>query len=287
MTNSIRNTIILILTLLLFAGGGSYLIDRYFSGEIEETNERLTLLKRDRDYLTEITEMYPTVEANYYDAVYSRENHPKELFSGNNTSQIYNYLHQLNTGNATTQLNFSYIDSLQRDNYGIVNFTVRGEGRYQNLMNFIYRIEFSRPLIQVNSINFGGISDAERLDRVTFEISMGAYYRRGDWSEFRAIPEMILADGERVHNPYYPLIHSVPPNTDNLLDVENSRLVVLRQNRVHISDQNGRIQQLAVGDRVYLGRLSSINMARGEVTFNMNRGGIADRYVLSLEQDNP
>lgn len=287
MTNSTRNTIILIFTLLLLAGGGTFLIERSFNNDLEETREKLVQLNRDLDYLKEITSLYPVVEANYYDAAYSRENHPKELFSGNNTSQIYNYLRQLNTGNAETQLNFSFIDSLQQDNYGIVNFRLRGEGRYQNLINFIYRIEFSRPLIQVNTIQFDGISDIERLDRVTFDITMGAYYRRGDWSEYRAIPEVTLDDGERVHNPYYPLIHSIPPNSDNLPDVENSRLVMMTRNRAHIVDQNGRSQQLAVGDRVYLGRLSSIHMDRGEVTFSMNRGGIADRYVLSLEQDNP
>lgn len=263
------------------------MIERSFSGEIEETQERLDLLNRDLDYLKEITAMYPIIEANHYDAVYSRENHPKELFSNNNTSHVYNYLRQLNTGSAETQLNFSYIDSVQHENYGIINYSIQGEGRYQNLMNFVYRIEYSRPLIQINTIQFGGISEIERLDRVTFNITMGAYYRRGDWSEYRAIPEVVLDDGERVHNPYYPLIHSVPPNSDNLPEVENSRLVMMTRNRAHIVDQNGRSQQLAIGDRVYLGRLSSIRMDQGEVTFSMNRGGIADRYVLSLEQDNP
>ncbi len=287
MTNSTRNTIILILTLLLLAGGGSFIIERSFTGDIEEAQERLVELNRDLDYLIEITEMYPVTEANYYDVLYARENHPKELFQSNNTSEIYNYLRQLNTGNANTQLNFSYVDSLQFDQHGVVNFRIRGEGSYQNLMNFIYRIEFSRPLIQVNSIQFEGISDVQRLDRVNFEISMGAYYKRGNWSEFSAIPEVILANGERVYNPYYPLIHSVPPNTDNLLEVENSRLLIMTRNRAHIVDQRGNTRQLAIGDRVYLGRLSSINMDRGEVIFSMNRGGIADRYILSLEQDNP
>ena len=287
MTNSTRNTIILILTLLLFAGGGSFLIDRSFSGEIEETEEKLNELKRDLNYLQEITQMYPYVEANYYDVVYARENHPKELFSDNNTSQIYDYLRQLNTGNSATQLNFSYIDSLQHDNYGIVNIRIRGEGRYQNLINFLYRIEFSRPLIHINNIHFDGISDAERLDRITFDITMGAFYRRGNWSEFRAIPEVRQADGELVHNPYYPLIHSVPPNVENLPEVERSRLMIITRNRAHISDQSGRVQQLSIGDRVYLGRLTSINLDRGEVVFSMNRGGIADRYVLSIEQENP
>ncbi len=53
---------------------------------------------------------------------------------------------------------------------------------------------------------------------------------------------------------------------------------------VHIIDQNGTLQRLNIGDRVYLGRLTSINMQRGEAEFQLNRGGIRDRVVLTLTQ---
>ncbi|MEX0944085.1 MAG: hypothetical protein WDZ38_00340 [Balneolaceae bacterium] len=286
MNNSIRNTIILLFTLLAFAGGGWFFINYIFQSDIEESTQVLSDLSSDLDYLTEITEFYPVVEANYYDALYMRENHPKELFHNHNTSQIYNYLQELNNGNAATELNFSFTDSLQYDNHGIINVRVRGEGLYQNLVNFIYRIEHSRPLIKINTIEFDGISDVERLNRVNFEMTLGAYYKRGEWSELSANPETVMPEGDRVHNPTYPLIHSVPPNEDNLPDVENSRLLVLTQNRAHIIDQTGNSKQLSVGDRVYLGRLSSINMERGEAHFQLNRGGIADRVILTLEQEN-
>lgn len=287
MKYSIRNTIILILTLVLMAGGGWLFIQNRFNTDIDQAENQLEGMNTELQEVQQSAELFPQTQASYNEALYIRLNHPKELFFNHSSSNLYNYLQELNRDLSFTGLNYSLSDSVRNEDHGIINVTIQGEGRYENLANFIYRLEYSRPLIQVRTVQLDNITDLERLDRVNFQIALGAYYRRGNWSNYQAGLERSGPLGRILYNPYYPLIHEVPPNVDNLPDVDQSRLVVLTGSRAHIVDQTGALQRLSIGDRVYLGRLTSINLQRGEAVFELNRGGIRDRVVLTLEHDNP
>lgn len=286
MKYSIRNTLILLTTLLLMLGGGYFYVETAFTEDIEAARADLNEKQTTARSLQETAEMFSMAQANYNDILYTRLNFPKELFPSHNSSRLYQYLQELNSDLSFTGLNYSLNDSTLNEDHGVINVTVQGEGLYENLTNFIYRIEYSRPLIQIETVQIDNISEPERLDRVNFQLEMGAFYRRGTWTEHRS--DLVRADalGSIPHNPYYPLIHPVPPNTENLPDVDNSHLVVLTASRAHIVDQNGALQRLSIGDRVYLGELSSINLQQGEAVFSLNRGGIRDRVVLNLEPDN-
>ncbi len=284
MKYSIRNTIILIVTLVLMLGGGWLFIQNKFVSEIEETEEQLQELNMELQEVQNSADMFAQAQANYNEVLYIRLNHPKELFLDHNSSNLYNYLQMLNRDLSFTELNYSLSDSTLNEDHGIINATIQGEGRYENLANFIYRLEYSRPLLQVQSVQIDNITDLERLNNVNFQVTLGAYYRRGSWSNYLAELDPSGPLGRIRHNPYYPLIHEVPPNEENLPDVDQSRLLVLTGSRAHIFDQTGTLQRLGIGDRVYLGRLSSIDLQRGEAVFQLNRGGIRDRVVLTLEQ---
>jgi len=83
---------------------------------------------------------------------------------------------------------------------------------------------------------------------------------------------------------FYPLIHGIPPNTDELIDAEKSRLIGITNDKIFLMDQAGRLQELRVGDKVYLGSLSSIDQANESATFLLNKGGIIDKYQMHIEQ---
>ncbi|TVR14715.1 MAG: hypothetical protein EA391_12335 [Balneolaceae bacterium] len=286
MKYSIRNTLILIATLLLLVGGGYFFVQYTFNDDIEATRQQRQMLNTELQEVQQSANLFARAQANYNDALYTRLNHPKELFRDHSSSNLYNYLQELNREITFTELNYSLSDSVLQSDHGIVNVTIQGEGLYENLVNYLYRLEFSRPLIQIRTVQLDNITELERLDRVNFQIALGAYYRRGNWTNYRADLEPSGPLGEILHNPYYPLIHEVPANIENLPDVDSSRLVVLTGSRAHIIDQTGTLQRLNIGDRVYLGRLTSISMSRGEAVFDLNRGGIRDRVVLSLQQSN-
>jgi hypothetical protein len=285
MKYSIRNTLILILTLLLLAGGGWLYVQNKFNDDIEQAMIEQEQLNTELAEFENSAEHFTAVQTSYNEALHVRLNHPKELFLTHSSSNLYNYLQELNRDISFTGLNYTFRDSVRNSDHGIINVEIRGEGRYENLVNYLYRLEYSRPLVKIQSVQLDNITDYERLDNVNFQINLGAYYRRGEWSDYIAQLEASGPLGRISHNPYYPLIHEVPPNEDNLPEVENSRIAVLTSSRAHIVDQTGSMQRLNIGDRVYLGRLSGINVQRGEAVFELNRGGIRDRVVLTLEQE--
>lgn len=282
MKYGIRNTLILIFTFSLILGGGYFYVYYTFNLDIEEAEVTREELRAEFRNVEATAAMFAQAQANYNEALYVRLNHPKELFRNHNSSTLYNYLQELNRDISFTGLNYSFSDSVLHNDHGIINVNIQGEGLYRNLVNYLYRLEFSRPLIQIQSVSLDNISDLERLNRVNFQVTLSAFYRRGDWTSYTADLEPSGPLGNILHNPYYPLIHEVPPNDDNLPDVDRSRLVALVGSRAHIIDQNGVFTRLDIGSRVYLGTLTGINMQRGEALFQLNRGGIRDRVVLTL-----
>jgi hypothetical protein len=284
MKYSIRNTIILLLTLIIMVGGGWLYIHNRFDEEIQNTRATLNQKQIELEEVQNLADQFSVAQANYNDVVYTRENYPKELFPSHSSSDLYNYLQEINEDISFTELNYSLSDSVLNDDHGIINATIDGEGNYQNLTNFLYRIEYSRPLVQIHSVQLNNMSELENLNRVTFQINVGAYYRRGNWTTYRADLDTSTPLGSISHNPYYPLIRPIPPNDENLPDVEASRLIALTGRTAHIIDQTGVLKRLSVGDRVYLGQLSRISLNTNEAVFQLNRGGIMDTVTLSLSQ---
>ena len=286
MKYSIRNTLILATTLLLLAGGGWFYISYTFNPQIEDAQALEQEKEQELRELTNLADEFSRAQASYNQAIFTRLNFPKELFATHNSSELFEYLRQLNEDISFTELNYTLQDSLLNNDHGIIRATIEGEGRYENLTNFIYRIEFSRPLLKVMSVQLSNIEDLERIQNVSFQIGVNAYYRRGEWSNNIADQYTSGPLGNIRHNPFYPLIRSVPPNTDNLLDVDQSRLVGIAGRQALVIDQDGTLNRLRVGDRVYLGTLRSIYPERGEAEFQLNRGGIVDRVILNIEREN-
>lgn len=284
MKYSIRNTIILLLTLIIMVGGGWFYIHNRFDADIQNTRSTLNQKQAELQEVQRLADQFSSAQANYNDVIFTRINYPKELFPSHSSSDLFDYLQELNRDISFTELNYSFSDSVLNDDHGIINAEISGEGNYSNLTNFLYRIEYSRPLVQIRAVQLNNISELEKLNRVTFQINLGAYYRRGNWTSYRADLNTSTPLGSIEHNPYYPLIRPIPPNDDNLPNVEASHLIALTGRTVHMIDQTGVLKRLSVGDPVYLGRLSRINLDTKEAVFQLNRGGVLDTVTLTLSQ---
>lgn len=283
MRDSIRNTLILAFTLILIVGGGWLLLGYIFNHEIEELEAQRVQKEQELDAYVETAELYEEAVLELNRQHYIRDNYAKELFYNHRSGNVYDYIRQLNRGIAFTNFNYSIRDSVAHDYHGVVTVELRGEGEYRNLVNFVHRIEHSSAIMHIASLQIGNISELEKLSRVTFEMLLELYYNRDDQLEYR--PRMALADpiGDIGHNPFFPLFHPVPPNVDNLVNVDESRLVGMTSRFILVRDQDGQLKRLTLGDPVYLGTLQQIDTETVEATFHLNRGGIFDRVRLALE----
>ncbi len=282
MSYGIRNTIILVITLVLMLGGSWLFLRFTYASDIEELEEEISQKDQERSEYAEVAAMYNETVVEHARQLYIRDNHPKELFDDHRLGRIYEYIDQLSRGISFIRYNYSLRDSTEHGDYGTMHFVLNGEAEYRNLNNLIHRIEHSSAIMHIESIQLSNFTDLDRLSKVEFQMELAAYYNRDDRLSRQV--RMSKADhlGNIRHNPFYSLVHPVPPNDENRLDVDQSRLIGMTSRFILVRDQDGEMQRLSPGDRVYLGRLQQIDTESNEAVFELVRGGLYDRVVLTL-----
>jgi len=286
---AVRNTIILLVTLLLTAGGAYAFITFYQLPELERLEISYTEKQEDYNEKKAISDAFPELNQTYQSALTIIENYDKSLFKDPYPDDVFDYLNLVSNSStySTVYFDFSFSDSTAQDQYGILNSEINGYGRYANVVNFINKIENSQLLnkiIELEMTPAGGVE--EELDEVTFSFNLRSYYERIPIQEGGGdVNQIVLNESVSTYNPFYPLIQSsLPENIDDLINAEQSRLIGITANRIFIVDQTGNISSMREGDQVYLGELESIDLQNKSATFNLNKGGITELVTLETEQ---
>lgn len=285
MSYALRNSLILLVVLILFVGAGwSYF---YFvqMPEIESLEEQVEAKSQELREKREIASRYPTVLEQFENATFFINNFEKTLYPDSNEDRVFDFMNNLNTGNSYTDFSFSFSDSTAQDQYGVMTMNISGEGFYRYLVNFIRKMEYSKPLNKISNLDITPINDLENYGRVSFNFTLNSYYDRA--TEFGS-PTMDIANTtfSSLHNPFFPLIREIEPNEENLTDIEASDLLALSSNRAFLLDQTGQLQKIRLGEQVYLGSLTNINLSEGSATFQLNKGGIIERITLEVNNEN-
>jgi len=280
MSYSIRNTLVLALTFFLLAGGCAIWLYYYEYKPLETKEEviqnqrvQLASLKSDADRFNQVYDAYTTLNHNI-------DNYPKTLFPDNRLSGLYDYMRKADPEAAF--MNFVFTDSTRHGKYGRIRFTIDGATDYRQLRDYIYTIENATPLVKFTSLQIRPSNNRDNLHEVGFRIYAESYYDRTGRNAKLAEAKPIKAG--RQNNPFFPLVHDVPANEHNRIDVERSRLTAMGQNFIFLIDQNGLLQRLETGNRVHLGHLESISKDQQSATFFLNKGGLVERITLRIKQ---
>lgn len=283
MSYALRNTLILLSTLVIMITGGWLFLRQYPDKELKAYETVIAQREKDLATFKSKTEGFELVREQYIRTLYRKENYNKELFGSNNVAEIFDFIRRLNDGPAYTQLNFSTVDSVTTDNYGYVTIQLDGSSSYRNFYAFLNRIEQSRPIMKVIKLQVQPKTAIDELQDVVFILTARVFYARG--STTSSSLRTILSDIPSIrHNPLAPLIHAIPSNTDNLSNLESSRLVAVTSGSAYIVDQSGRMVRIDVGGRVYLGFLERVSQSSGSATFRLNKGGIEETMTLRIGQ---
>lgn len=288
MNYALRNTLFLIISLVILAGGGSVYIYWRFIAPLDEMQEQVSDLQTNREVFTEKALLYDRLDKNIREQRALLDAHPKQLFPWANTSRLFAYVSRLNTGQAFTDLNYSVLDSTIHESHGTIRFSMTGQAAYRNLWNFIYRVEHSTPLLKISSIRLQNNNAPGQLHQVQFDLQLQAGYSRGQlgsekvFADANQVLATVPSPGDIGYNPWYPHIHDLPANLQALVETDRSQLLALTSSQAVIRAQDGTIRRLSQGDAVYLGRVQHIDMTNQTVTFRLNRGGIVETVVLNL-----
>ncbi len=292
MTRKTKNSLVLFIVLVLIVAGGVF-----YGFVIQERT--ITARKAERKKLVDFNSRYVfenlqqqldslNLEYKKMDSVLAARpfNIPEMVAQ----SKFFSFVNDQTRGFSE----FSYVD-MKFDKFEsekpflVMTYKLMGTAYFSEVYRLIYSIEHSKELKKVTAGMFTNNTFVEEDGTpnflVAFEFDVKVYMSNNNQFASSASVENDLTSAP-VHDIFYPLIRTqLPPNIDELLDVQDARLLALVPEGAFISDARGNSFLLAEGDPVYLGYLTSVDFDQGTVSFILNKGGIIEKITLEIEKE--
>ncbi len=291
MNRKLKNTLALVVLLILITiAGGAYIlfIQR---GNITEKKSKLKELKANDYNTVQLTAQYQGLEkkAAVLDSVLASRkfNIPQNLSS----IKFFNFVNSISAGfSPETQINLEFLSQNKDKNFLIYQYKITGTGRYTDYYKLIYGIEQSKELKKIKSVTITNLvssnKDGMPVYLISFTIMVNVYYSNDNRFATSELVENDLT-ARSLYDVFYPLIRNeIPPNVNNLLDVQGAKLLALIPEGAFLADTKGNTYLLWEGEQVYLGYLTKIDYEHNKVHFILNKGGIIEKVELGLEKEN-
>jgi len=290
MNKKLRSTLSLVALLLLILLISGIYIFSFQRSAISEKKIKLEDLDANSYDPVELAARYDelTIRSAILDSVLSRRkfNIPKDLSS----IKFYNFVNGIVSNfSEYTQVNVEFQNQLQDKEFSVYEYKLSGSGFYNEIFQLIYSIEHSKELKKVTTLSAGNLikTDKESMPMflVNFELNTQVYFSNDSRFAPKEFVENDLRTGP-IYDAFYPLIRNeIPPNVDELLDVQEARLLALIPEGAFIADSHGNTYLVWEGEQVYLGYLTKIDYENNIVNFILNKGGIIERINLGLENE--
>lgn len=284
------STLLLLGILIIVAISGGIYTFYIQDGDIEEKQKELDNLKvnaqNTEELKVQLSELKKRVEE--LDAILALRkyiipvNIPQSNFFKfiNNVSENFTeYSH----------VNVEYIGNGDPGNFYSYIYNIKGTAEFNDLFKLVYAIEQSKELKKITKGNLNNFIEVDEEGvphyLVSYNYDVLVYYSDNDNFASAKYSENRLKSNP-LYNIFYPLIREkIPPNTNNLLDVQTAQLLALIPDGAYISDASGQTHLLWEGDEVYLGYLTKIDYTNNEVKFVLNKGGVIEKVTLKIEQN--
>lgn len=294
MPYSIRNSILLTVLLVIFSGaGGTYVfwIQKKEMRTIEQERKKI------HSQLGDVQNLYVKFEELTRQVQALNESwkmRPKTLPSLELATETHQYLNQILSLSPELDLNVQTMERVNQDGCGYIRYHLAGQGSFHSLHRFLEYLEYGPRLMKLTNVDIREVHTVDEkqgaiIHTVQFDADLLAYFSEQapfkDPTILPQVSEIHLVDLKS--NPFYSLVNpEIPPNTFDLPDVERSTLLAVMKDRAFISDQHGELVMLTEGDEVYLGYVSKIMPERRQVLFMLNKGGLIERYILTVKFEN-
>jgi hypothetical protein len=289
MNKKLRSTLGLVaLLIIILAVGGIYLF-MFQRGAINERQEKLNELNANVFDPEELIKRYQSLEKRSaeLDSILSARtfNIPQNISS----IKFFNFINNIVSNfSPYTQVNVEYLDQVKDKEFFVHQYKLSGSGYFNEVYSLIYAIEQSKELKKINKLKLGNLirtdKDGVPLFLVSFDMTAQIYYSSDNRFAPAVSQENNLATGP-LYDAFYPLIRNeIPPNVDNLLDVQGAKLLALIPEGAFVADTKGNTYLVWEGEQVYLGYLTKIDYDNNTVSFILNKGGIIEKVTLELEK---
>jgi len=284
MSKHVLNTIILISLLIIILIGGIFAINRIFGPKISEAEEKLQEKEKEhqrlKNFEVEVANMNQRIEQKRHQL----NNFPVMFIDKDFVNQAFLYFERFDRYGEFFKFNYQINDITDKEEYTEATYSLSGEGPFLKLEDFINYLEYSPPAFYID--NFSCSYDKNSKENSIKLLIRGVFIDKAGKSGRNIFSIQPRKDYPNKYNPFRPLIlWNLPPNDENLVDIRDSKLISLvKPDIAWLKLKHGQLKQLEIGDRVYLGKLESIDIDKGTATFRMNMGGILQMLVKSLNE---
>ena len=279
---------VLALLIIILVVGGIYLfvIQR---GAISERQEKLDELNKNVYDPVELNERYLALEKRSAELDSILANREFNIPQNVSSIKFYNFINTIVANfPEVTQVNVEYLRQAPDKEFFFHEYKVSGGGNFNDVYKMIYAIEQSKELKKINKLSLSNLirtEDEVPLFLVNFELIAQVYFSNDNRFAPAEFVENKLST-EPIYDAFYPLIRNeIPPNIDNLLDVQGARLLALIPEGAFVADTKGNTYLVWEGEQVYLGYLTKIDYDNNTVSFILNKGGIIEKVTLELERN--
>ena len=279
---------VLALLIIILVAGGIYIFVVQ-QGDLSERQDKLVELNKNVYDPEELNTRYLDLEKRSAELDSILANRKFNIPQNVNSIKFYNFINKIvaNFPKETT-VNIEYLGQTPDKEFFFHEYKLAGGGNYNDVYKMIYAIEQSKELKKIGKLSFSNLvktDDEVPLFLVNFELIAQVYFS----SDTRFAPaefvENNLSTGP-IYDAFYPLIRNeIPPNVDNLLDVQGGRLLALIPEGAFVADNKGNTYLVWEGEQVYLGYLTKIDYDNNTVSFILNKGGIIEQVTLQLDRN--
>jgi hypothetical protein len=290
MNKKIRSTLGLVALLLLLVTASGIYVFFFQRGKLNEKRAKLEELKANEYDTEQLARQYSDLlyRSSALDSILAARkfNIPKDLSS----IKFYNFINKVSMPYShLSQVNIEYANQKQDKEFLLHEYKLSGRATYNDLFNLIYAIEESKELKKVTDLTLSNlvVNDEYEIPHflVGFTLTASIYFSTTDRFVTASLVENNLSTAP-VYDVFYPILRNeIPPNYDELLDVQGARLLALIPEGAFLADSKGKTYLVWEGEQVYLGYLTKIDYDRNRVSFILNKGGIIEKIELDLEKE--
>ena len=290
MNKKLRSTLSLVGLLLLIVIVSGVYVFVFQRGKLNQKKNKLEELRASNYNTQQLAQQYKDLlkRSTVLDSILAA----RKFNIPQNLSQIkfYDFINNVSAPYSDeSQVDVEFVERKQDKDFFYYDYKLSGKAPYKDLYNLIYAIEHSKELKKITNIALNNlvVTDKDGVPDflVGFTMNVGVYFSNNDRFATAKLVENNLRT-TTTYDAFYPDIRNqIPPNIDNLLDVQGAKLLALIPEGAFVADNKGNTYLVYEGEQVYLGYLTKIDYDKNTVNFILNKGGIIEKVQLALEKE--
>ncbi|MDA1027537.1 MAG: hypothetical protein O3B41_00570 [Bacteroidetes bacterium] len=315
MSNILQNIMVLGICWALATAGGIYVTFFQQPAEMERLTKAEQVASMKQAELSSLMAEMTESESRTSDVVIRWNARYKMMPRTLSSEDVVALLNKV-TNRGFNPFDLSFKEHVESPQFNKFVFEASGRADFPSVYNLIWTLENSRELYRVDNLKlnhfdlvsvdpltlrqkmevmvsfsftleafYGGVAGLSADDELEGAPKSAFYVSVDPASDLPPVPVNLLPARHSKMNPFKPLImQSLPPNTQNLVDMSDASLVMIAGTNA-IVEWGENTYSLGIGDSVYLGHVISVDPRNGTMSARLDKGGIFDDVELRIKTD--